>query len=248
MYSHVNQKPAELPALAEVRRETYLHNLAKLAVVGLVLGLAFLLLWSFITAPRFDENYVRNLLARHDPILARAALDGMATEEPDGLSTFSQLKTVTYVDANMLPAAKEVEIVAADGGNIIEGSMVTFSSVPVQVSTPKSISRSWRCPGNTEYSTSVEETSQYLYIGIENTYLPYLQIQEIINEPGGLNASIEPSWNESWNADVWRHVQNAAPWIMRMSEVYYYNPSERSEFDAKLAEVSEITEACEEIV
>jgi len=243
--SRTNQK--ELGGLAEVRRETYLHNLAKLAIAGLVLGLAFLLLWSFVTAPRFDEGYVRSLLARHDPIIAHAMLDGMATEEPDGLSTFTKSALESFLDPNNMTSAKELEVVADDNGSVLLGSLTTFASVPESVIAAKGVTRNWRCPGGTEFNLSVEETPQYLYIGTTNTYLPYLEIQTMINDAGGLSSNVSPSWNESWNPDMDQAFRFAAQW-MHLSEVHYYNPSERGEFDAKMAEIADITSACEEIV
>lgn len=219
------------------------YRLSKGLLFAALVVAAILIAAYALIPPQFDESYVRSLLARHDPELARANLTALATET-DGRPTVSKIDSAMFEDPVLFRGSKEIEIVSSENGSIISGSILELASTSIAVA--KGTLRSWNCPGGTVYNMSVEETPQYLYIGITNTYVPLLALQGVIQAQGGLSSNVEPDWNESMNPELLGTLGNVTP-LMLMSETYYYNPAERGAFDAKRAEVAETVAGCEEV-
>ena len=173
-----NQK--ELGGLAEVKHEVYLHNLAKLAVIGIILGVVFLLFWYAVSGPRFNEQYVLGLLTKHDPTIATAKLTWTdVVQEND--QTFSELGTYDYFnDSSTIIGWRGAEVFRNDSG-VIGGHIVSISGGGLPIAAENSTK--WLCPDGTVLEISTAETPNYFYIGANGTALMRSALEMMDSDP-----------------------------------------------------------------
>jgi hypothetical protein len=243
-YRITNQKSVQQPVVAGAEHASYLRMLAKLAIVGIILGVIFLMFWSAVTAPRFDENYVRSLLARHDPTIFPSERIGTGANSYDMISSDVFYEGGAFVERD---AAISFTVEGNDSV-VVSGEASWLGPNPKDVGPSN---RSWLCPGGTWLNVSTQETDNYLYAGATGNFLSLLWWRDAATEVGWssediANVAANLTANITTNITA-NQFQDAAIGKMYDSEVYYFSPDERAAYEQQLAEFAGFAAECQEV-
>jgi hypothetical protein len=233
-----NQKPETV--LAEFRREFYLRKLLKLAVVGIILGVVFLLFWSAVTTPRFDENYVRSLLTRHDPTIA-----GDVFERHADIEAGEELVASSVSDDASGYVIRDAIItvgVSGDRRSVVSGEITMVGTPKLDIGT---INRSFSCPNSTWLNISLHETDSYLYMGTVGNWVTLVAFTSIGEDTEQRAAAAASSGLNATFPDAKTLTESAKN--LYTSQIFYFNPSEREAYEQNIGQLTEIASACEEV-
>lgn len=233
----IDQKPA--PAIvSEVRREFFLRRVATIAIAIILLGGAILLLLSFSAKPQFDTQYALRLLSKHDPGVLTARFDDMAT--PNGSELFSSELLIE----NKSFALRDATVSLGENASEVIGSDMTYFGL--RALDVGKTNRSWTCPEGTWLNVSLQETDRYLYVGAVGNWLTTLFFRDAASDWNWTDeniAAVAEAANATANASSFRSTVNSG----YISQVWYFNPDERSAYEKQIADVVELANECNEV-
>ena len=230
--------------------EHHFRWLLYLSVVVVAIGIGFLVFVQLTQPFEFNEDFARDLIERHDPSLSEEQFDAEQTEEENG-EIRNDRKFIGLVRDNGSIVAVREAIVTVDpeeDNKTISSTYTFVGSKPLDVGE----GRSWSCPFDTYHNISTEVTDQYYYIGLVSNYIPIALFQDFLQE----QATFSEEFNETFSYDPSKGPFDETVTLESLlaqstgtdyTQVWYFSPDERAEYESQLAELLEIDDICVEV-
>ncbi|GEM_PF-6985790 len=228
--------------------EHHFRWLIYVTILVLAIGGAFLLFVQLSRPTVFSEEYAKELLYRHDASLAQEFFNPNLVEEENGEVRNDRRFTGLVRDNGSFVAIREA-IVTVDPEQNNKTILATYTFVgskPIEIGR----SRSWNCPYNTYYNISTEVTDRYYYIGVTSSYLPVLLLLDFLQNrtqttiiPGFAAEDYQATLGNQDNLNLLIESAKGTDF----SQVWYFSPDERIEYEQQLLDLLDATLVCTEV-